>query len=37
MQPITILVATADQARRDFLAMQLDADGHTLHVADSAG
>ena len=35
MQPITLLVATADQARRDFLAAQLDADGHTVHVADS--
>ena len=36
MQPITLLVATADQPRRDFLAAQLDADGHTVHVADSA-
>lgn len=35
MQPITLLIATADQPRREFLAHQLDADGHTVHVADS--
>lgn len=35
MQPITLLIATADHARREFLAHQLDADGHTVHVADS--
>jgi DNA-binding response OmpR family regulator len=35
MQPITILVATADHTRREYLAAQLDADGHTIHVADS--
>ncbi|MEA2137098.1 MAG: two-component system, OmpR family, phosphate regulon response regulator PhoB [Solirubrobacteraceae bacterium] len=35
MQPITLLIATADQPRREFLAHQLDADGHTIHHADS--
>jgi DNA-binding response OmpR family regulator len=35
MQPITLLIATADEARHGFLARQLDADGHTIHVADS--
>jgi DNA-binding response OmpR family regulator len=35
MQPITLLIATADQPRREFLAHQLDADGHTIHLADS--
>ena len=35
MQPITLLIATADHPRREFLAHQLDADGHTVHVVDS--
>lgn len=35
MQPITLLIATADQPRREFLAHQLDADGHTIRLADS--
>jgi DNA-binding response OmpR family regulator len=34
MQPCTFLIATADEARRTFLAYQLDADGHTVHEAD---
>ena len=29
-------MALADNARRDALAAQLDADGHTVHTADSA-
>jgi DNA-binding response OmpR family regulator len=32
----TLLVATADAGAREFLAAQLDADGHTVHAADSA-
>jgi DNA-binding response OmpR family regulator len=35
MQPITLLIATADQPRRDFLAHQLYADGHSIYLADS--
>jgi DNA-binding response OmpR family regulator len=35
MQPTTLLIATADQLRREFLAHQLDADGHTIYLADS--
>ncbi|MEA2222000.1 MAG: two-component system, OmpR family, phosphate regulon response regulator PhoB [Solirubrobacteraceae bacterium] len=34
MEPRTFLIATADDARRTFLAFQLDADGHTVHDAD---
>jgi DNA-binding response OmpR family regulator len=36
MHSQTILVALADNDRRDTLAAQLDADGHTVHTADSA-
>jgi DNA-binding response OmpR family regulator len=32
----TLLVAAADAGAREFLAAQLDADGHTVHEADSA-
>jgi two-component system KDP operon response regulator KdpE len=32
----TLLVATTDAAAREFLAAQLDADGHTVHEADSS-
>jgi CheY-like chemotaxis protein len=35
MQPITLLIATADQLVCEFLAHQLDADGHTIHLLDS--
>jgi two-component system KDP operon response regulator KdpE len=31
----TLLIAQPDRARREFLAGQLDADGHTVHQADS--
>jgi hypothetical protein len=36
MHSQTILVARADNDRRDALAAQLDADGRTVHAADSA-
>jgi hypothetical protein len=32
----TLLVVTANEERRSFLAAQLDADGHTVYEADSA-
>jgi DNA-binding response OmpR family regulator len=32
----TLLIATTDATARDFLAAQLDADGHTVHEADSS-
>jgi DNA-binding response OmpR family regulator len=32
----TLLIATAHEHQRAFLAAQLDADGHTIHEADSA-
>jgi DNA-binding response OmpR family regulator len=35
VQPLTILIATADKGRRDFLAHQLSADGHEVYLADS--
>jgi len=35
MQPHTLLIARADETRRAFIAAQLDADGHTVHEADS--
>ena len=35
MQRITLLIATADRQRREFLAHQLSADGHEIHLADS--
>jgi len=35
MEQLTLLIATVDAARRGFLAGQLDADGHTVHEADS--
>ena len=31
----TLLIASADDARRKFIAAQLDADGHTVYEADS--
>ena len=33
--PYTILIANADDARRAFIAAQLDADGHTVYEADN--
>lgn len=36
MQPISILVASADDSQRDFIAQQLDADGYAVHDSDSA-
>lgn len=35
MQPHTLLIASADDSQRSFIAAQLDADGHTVHEADS--
>ena len=35
MQPHTLLIASADEPQRSFIAAQLDADGHTVHEADS--
>jgi CheY-like chemotaxis protein len=32
----TLLIASADARAREFLAAQLDADGHTVHEANSA-
>jgi DNA-binding response OmpR family regulator len=34
MEQHTLLIATAHEGRRAFLAFQLDADGHTVHEAD---
>ena len=36
MQPHTLLIASASETQRSFIAAQLDADGHTVHEADSA-
>jgi hypothetical protein len=36
MQQHTLLIASADAARRTYLATQFDADGHTVYAADSA-
>ena len=36
MQPISILIASADDSQRDFITQQLDADGFTVYEADSA-
>jgi DNA-binding response OmpR family regulator len=36
MRQHTLLIATAHEHQRAFLAAQLDADGHTIHEADSA-
>ncbi|MDQ3741469.1 MAG: response regulator transcription factor [Actinomycetota bacterium] len=36
MQQHTLLIASADTARRTHLAAQFDADGHTVYEADSA-
>jgi DNA-binding response OmpR family regulator len=33
---LTLLIAHPDQATREFLAAQLDADGHTVHEAEGA-
>ena len=33
---LTLLIAHPDQTTREFFAAQLDADGHTVHEADSA-
>ena len=35
MQPHTLLITSADETQRAFIAAQLDADGHTVHEADS--
>ena len=35
MQPHTLLITSADDTQRAFIAAQLDADGHTVHDADS--
>ncbi|MDQ4039746.1 MAG: winged-helix domain-containing protein [Actinomycetota bacterium] len=35
MQQHTLLIATHDDAAREFLASQFDADGHTAYLADS--
>jgi hypothetical protein len=32
----TLLIATTDHDQREFLAAQLDADGHTVYEADRA-
>ena len=36
MSQYTLLIANPDQVAREFLATQLDADGHAVHQADSA-
>ena len=35
MQQHTLLIASADETQRTFVAAQLDADGHTVYEADS--
>ena len=35
MQQYTLLIASADETQRTFVAAQLDADGHTVYEASA--